>query len=189
MSTIRPRRARIAASVLALPCAAVALAATAAEDHAPPALADRFDAIAPLVGYEWTIDTKWTDGSALRARNQYRVGLNGQFVVADTYASEAGGDEYHRYHTVYVIDPNTGDLNAHGFSFDGTAAVVAFDIKASDDGDTVLEAITDNPAGQLKQSIELEGAHYTWNVWFRPTGAEEWAPMMVNGVWKRGKKL
>ncbi len=200
MNAIRTRRnSIITAAAFTLTCAVGTVAAPAANttasddattnDRAAPALADRFGAIAPLVGYEWTIDTQWTDGTALRARNQYRVGLNGQFVVADLFTSDAGREEYHRYHTVFVIDPGTGELKAHGFTFDGTASVVGFEIKASDDGDTVLEAITDNPGGRLRQSIELEGERYIWNVWFQPAGSDDWMPMMVDGVWNRGKKL
>lgn len=197
MNAIRTHRNYITSAALALTCALVSVSAAntttsddaTTNDRAAPALADRFDALAPLVGYEWTIDTQWTDGTALRARNQYRLGLNGQFVVADTYAADAGGEEYHRYHTVYVADPGTGDLIAHGFSFDGTASAVDFEILTSDEGNTVLQAVIENPAGHLKQSIELEGDQYTWNVWFQPTGGDAWRPMMVDGVWKRGKKL
>ncbi|MEO0484129.1 MAG: hypothetical protein AAF138_10965 [Planctomycetota bacterium] len=163
--------------------------AVAAHPHDGPELDDRFAAMAPLVGYEWTIDAKWADGTEIKARNQYRMGLNGQFVVADTFAADAGGPEYHRYHTIYTIDPRSRELIAHGFTFDGTAAVVEFELTESDDGDTVLQATTENPGGLLRQSIEIEGDRYVWNVWMQPAGMDEWMPMMTDGVWKRGEAL
>jgi len=82
--------------------------------------------LSALSGYigNWEIDTEWSDGSRLWGRNEFTVGLAGQFINIDTYARDGDGDKYQRYFSVYSADAETGELTAYGFNFDGTVTIV-----------------------------------------------------------------
>ncbi|MEL7474061.1 MAG: hypothetical protein AAGK04_12155 [Planctomycetota bacterium] len=168
---------------------AITIASGVREEDAKPKLADRFEALAPLVGYEWHVNEKWADGTTLEAKTEYRVGMAGQFIVSDTWARDNGGEWYHRYHNIYVIDPNTGEHSSVGVTFDGTSSSVTFDVKKSDDGDTLIEYNSEMQGGVLRQTLEIEQDQLLWNVWMKPGGAPDFMPLMTDGVWRRGKKL
>ena len=150
--------------------------------------AERPDAIADeglkpmerLIG-TWTIDAEWSDGSTLEATNEYRVGVGGMFIEVDTFASDGGGEQYHRYHSVYDYDAETDGVVAYGFDFMGERATVA--IELTDNG-----LITRSERGPMEiyQTIEFTDEDTMhWIVKARPAGSDgDWMPMM-DGEWKR----
>lgn len=49
----------------------------------------------PWVG-NWEVNTEWEGGRKLWARNEYKIGLGGRFLIADTYTKDSDGKVYHR---------------------------------------------------------------------------------------------
>ena len=138
-----------------------------------------------LAGYigNWEIDTEWADGSRLWGRNEFTVGLAGQFINIDTYAQDGDGEKYQRYFSVYSADAETGELTAYGFNFDGTVTVVD-DIELT--GGVADAALTTQwSAGdtRIKQTIKLLSKDaYSWKVW---QGSEENWELIMDATWKR----
>lgn len=182
-------------AVLALASLGSGGAPTASPPSAPPELAERYALVAPLVGHAWEINGAWADGRPIWARNEWRVGLNGQFVESRIFVTDESGDNYQRYHTVMSVDADTGVYRSYGFTYDGTANVVDNETKDSPDGDPMMVAEWDTPEGgmRIRQEVEfeLDRGRYLWRVWMRPAGDEaaEWAPLMVDSVWERKEKL
>ena len=155
----------------------------------PPA----FAALRPLVGYAWEIEATWSNGNALKARNEYRVGLNGNFVTADTFVSDAGGPEYQRYHSVFARHPSrAGVLQIHGFTYDGSVDVA--DMEIIDDGGAFPlmrvsgeRKLPDGSLVSLRQEIRMTSATaFTWKVWLvSPEGESQ----LMDGVYRRGRTL
>ena len=140
-----------------------------------------------LAGYigNWEIDAEWSDGSRLWGRNEFTVGLAGQFINIDTYArdGDGDGDKYQRYFSVYAADPTTGALTAYGFNFDGTVTIVD-DIELTG---TVTDAslTTRWSAGdsEIRQTIRLISEdEYSWKVW---SGSGDGWELIMDGTWKR----
>ncbi len=173
------KHALIATLIVALLCMAQAPTARAGEvplDGAP------LSALAGYIG-NWEIDTEWSDGSRLWGRNEFTVGLAGQFINIDTYARDGDGDKYQRYFSVYSADAETGELTAYGFNFDGTVTIVD-DIELS--GDVANATLTTRwNAGDsgIRQTIQLISKdEYTWKVW--SGSGDEWE-LIMDGTWKR----
>ncbi len=158
-----------------------------------PKLDERYAVLAPLVGHAYEIDGAWADGSPIWARNEYRVGLNGQFVESKVIAINEDGEKYQRYLTVMSIDKETGEFTSYGFTYDGTARAITNEIRESDDGDPVLfaEWNTSMPTGEMtiRQEVELKGDRYLWRVWARPAGSEASWNQMMDGAWIRKERL
>jgi len=141
--------------------------------------------LTPLLG-AWEIDTAWADGARLWARGEFKVGLGGRFIEGHTYVKDESGKLYERYHTLYGYDAASRKYFAHGFTFDGTAKVVPFEL-SEENGKLVYASqwkLADSAdAPEIKQKITFDGVHsYHWNVWSR-TGDGEWQTMM-DGAWK-----
>ena len=138
-----------------------------------------------LAGYlgNWEIDTEWSDGSRLWGRNEFTLGLAGQFINIDTYARDGDGDKYQRYFSVYSADAETGELTAYGFNFDGTVTIVD-DIELTGSvTDATLTTRWSAGDSDIRQSIQLISKdEYTWKVW--SGSGDEWE-LIMDGTWKR----
>lgn len=138
-----------------------------------------------LAGYlgNWEIDTEWSDGSRLWGRNEFTVGLAGQFINIDTYARDGDGDKYQRYFSVYSADAETGELTAYGFNFDGTVTIVD-DIELTGSvTDATLTTRWSAGDSDIRQTIQLVSKdEYTWKVW--SGSGDEWE-LIMDGTWKR----
>jgi hypothetical protein len=142
--------------------------------------------MAPFLG-NWEIEAKWADGTPLWARNEYRVGIGGKFVEANTYSKDKEGNVYERYATVFGYDEKAKHYAAHGFTFDGSMKVTPFEL-SDDNGHLVYSSQwkvgEGDQATEFKQSVTfLDNDSYRWLVSSRKPNAD-WEPMM-DGVWKR----
>jgi uncharacterized protein YndB with AHSA1/START domain len=137
-------------------------------------------ALAPFIG-DWEIESAWADGTALWARNEYRVSMNGAFVEATTWAKDGDGEPYPRYRTVYSWDGDS--IVATGFTFDGTVSTV--DMGVPGDGSPLLVAEWGEYPARIRQWVDapVDGA-YRWRVWMLPSDDAEPVAMM-DGMWKR----
>lgn len=163
-----------------------ALLATAFESPAAPEkLVDgEIAKLQPWIG-NWEINSKWASGQALWARNEYRVGLGGKFVEADTYAKDGDGEPYHRYKTIFTFDESKKKFVSYGFTSDGKVQVVENKLEQVD-GKVALTSSWAMGETEVKQTVKiLNNDEYAWNVWMRPVeGDAEWAQSM-EGTWKR----
>ncbi|MDX9911577.1 MAG: hypothetical protein RBS39_07095 [Phycisphaerales bacterium] len=158
----------------------------------PAELAPAFEPFRPLVGYAWEIDGAWTNGNPLRARNEYRVGLNGNFVTVDTFVSDGDGGEYQRYHSIVARHPSEpGVLQIHGFTYDGSVDIA--DMKIIGDGAHPIMRVTGErklPDGTflaLRQEVQLTSdTSFAWKVW---SVAPEGESQLMDGTYNRGRKL
>lgn len=136
----------------------------------------------PILG-AWEIDAEWADGSPLWARNEYRIGLGGKFVVADTYAKNSSGGVYHRYMTVFGYDPDEETYYSWGFVYDGAAKRVPIQIDEKEGRLTLTSEWEASPGAMIRQQVTVAAEdHYDWQVWQKRDG--DWSEIM-NGQWKR----
>ncbi len=160
--------------------------ATAFESPAPPEkLADgEIAKLQPYIG-NWEINSKWANGQALWARNEYRIGMSGKFVEANTYAKDGDGKPYHRYKTIFTYDEAKKKFVSYGFTSEGKVQVVENNVEIVD-GKIALTSSWAMGESEVKQTVKLvSDEEYTWNVWTRPKdGDAEWKPAM-EGTWKR----
>ena len=152
------------------------------------ALDGRFGGLSRLAGYAYEIDGAWMDGAPIKARNEYRADLGGQALVSRVYTTDAAGDVYQRYFTVWTRNPSSGDLSAYGVTNDGSAELVGATMSENDDGTTTVASSWSNatPGGAVRQEIQLNrtGTAYDWRVWVKPAGTDRWTQMM-DGRWER----
>jgi hypothetical protein len=152
-----------------------------AEPASQPASAQQgLDMLKKMVGGEWTVEAKWSDGSPLKAREAFEMGAGDRFVYCKTFASRADGTEYMRYNTMFgVMD---GKLTAWAFSYDGTAETSTMEV----DGNTLWikrEVKSGEGKAILKQSITLvDNDHFNWKVWME-SGAS--TTQLMDGMWVR----
>lgn len=142
--------------------------------------------LAPLAGYlgNWEIEGAWADGTPLWSRNEFTVGLGGNFVVARTFTKNEAGEIYQRYTTYFGADKTSGNLVSHGFTYDGSMAVVD---PMEVGGEPGLESLTSqftSGGPTVRQTVQLTSrSSYTWKVWIQ-TGQDPWQQVM-DGVWHR----
>lgn len=144
-----------------------------------------FGPLGDMAGFEWTIDAAWSDGSPLRARNLYRPILGGRYMTAQTFADDGEG-EYERYFTVYSVNAETGDIDAHGFGFNGATSTVS--LERVGDAGSIYRGQWPDGQTEYKQEIEIKGDHCLWRVWSRQLDTEEWSQIM-DARWDRGRRL
>lgn len=173
------KQSLIAGLIVALLCIPQATTARAGE---VPLDGTPLSALAGYIG-NWEIDTEWTDGSRLWGRNEFTVGLAGQFINIDTYARDNDGEKYQRYFSVYSADPETGALRAYGFNFDGSVTVVD-DIELTGDvADATLTTRWSAGDSEIRQTIQLISENeYTWKVW--SGSGDDWE-LIMDDTWRR----
>lgn len=150
--------------------------------------------LAPLAAYigDWEVSAFWSGGQHVWARNEYRVLMNGAFVLASTWVSDAGGEPYLRYQTMYAWDAARGAIVGHGFTNDGTTETLVFTQEADEAG-APLALVTEWASGQdgsgpvVRQRTAIPSPAdetYAWQVWFlSPSG--EAAVAVMDDVWRR----
>lgn len=184
----RPRAALLAFGAGLLIAGAFGLGAAKPELVAPPRPAALHEgsltAYAPFLG-AWEIEGAWTNGDPIRARNTYEVGIGGRFIEAHTVATDAQGDPYERYLTVIAWDEGKQSALSYGFTFDGSVGAVPLKRDADAERPTYT-AVWPGMGGKLRQRLEFapDGDSYSWKVWHRAEGAEDWT-LMMDGVWHR----
>jgi hypothetical protein len=141
---------------------------------------------APFIG-DWEITDTWSDGTALWARNEYRVLMDGAFVDALTWAKDGDGEPYLRYYTVFAWDAANGKLITHGFQTDGSASVHDLG-RAGDGADAGFTSEWGSYPARIRQQVDMpEDGTYRWRVWMIPAeGAEPRA--MMDGHWMRRER-
>jgi hypothetical protein len=162
--------------------------AAAPDQAAAPKLNEHLALFQPFIG-TWEINAQWESGDPLWARNEYRVGMNGNFVLASTWARDANGEIYQRYQTTWRYDPERDQVESHGFTYDGSYVRMDTEIHQAGEGNPVIgsrwKASDDAP--WFRQEVQmLDDNTYSWKVWTSPDG-NEWIPMM-DGQWKRTSK-
>ena len=136
----------------------------------------------------WVIDGGWKNGDRLWAKNEYSVGMNGNFVEARTYAKNEHGKAYQRYLTIWRFNKDKGAVESHGFTYDGSVDVNETEIDGSGDGHPVFRSKWQQADGSyIKQEVQLiDDLSYSWKVWTSGDG-EQWERIM-DGVWKKQVK-
>lgn len=130
---------------------------------------------------QWEIDTTWSDGTPLRSRNVFTVGLGGRFLEAQTFAADGDGDMYERYRTIYAYDNETGQIVSYGFTYDGSVTIVD-DMKLDEDGPALTSEWSGDGAA-IRQTVKfLSPDEYNWKVWTRTDG--DWG-LIMDANWHR----
>lgn len=149
-------------------------------------LNENLKCFAPFLG-TWVIDTEWSNGGKLWAKNKYEIGLGGNFVMARTWAKDGDGEPYERYLTIFAWDKGKNRVVSHGFTFDGSVQQVDMEVESSDGKEVIRSQFQPNPVEDMviKQEVSLiDENQYDWKVWSRASESAEFQPMM-DGVWKR----
>ena len=138
----------------------------------------------PFIG-NWEVTTEWANGQTLWARNEYRVGLGGKFVEADTYAKDGNGKPYHRYRTIFTYDESKKKFVSYGFTNDGTVQVVENDVEDID-GKIALTSSWAAGKTEIKQTVrEMSDKQFGWKVWMRPADGESDWNQSMDAKWER----
>lgn len=157
--------------------------ATAQTKSRPP-IKTELEGFGPFVG-TWVIDGQWIGGNKLWAKNEYSVGMNGNFIEARTFAKNQYGKIYQRYLTIWRFNPDKGSVESYGFTYDGTVTVTDSEIDNSDPAHPVIRSQWAQPDGsRIKQEVRHTDADsYAWKVWSSSDGSD-WK-LIMDGVWKR----
>ena len=152
-------------------------------------LKEKLASFTPYVGV-WEIDTEWANGSSLWAKNEYSVGMNGNFFEAVTWTKNEAGKVYQRYRTIWRYNPDKDVIESYGFTYDGSVTVTQSELDATDPKRPIIRSKwRPNPESSfIKQEVQISknGKTYDWRVWSSPD-EKEWTKMM-DGVYKRVEK-
>ncbi len=134
---------------------------------------------------DWTIDATWSWGNRLRGRNEYRVGLNGEFLEVKTIVQDNEGPVYERYFSFYTYDKNTESFVAMGLNSDGSTSSLPHTLEVID-GLPQMEFVTTNPDGSSLRQIlaAIDKDTCDWRVWMTAAG-EETEQQIMEGQWER----
>lgn len=167
---------------LALP---LSLNAQATEADETRNLNEHLMAFAPYEG-TWICESEWTAGGAFWAKNEYAVGMNGNFLEAATFARNSSGGIYQRYKTTWLYNMSENRMEAYGFTYDGTVIVTYPEIDSSGEGQPVIRSQWKQPGGTfVKQEVQMNAdlATYHWRVW-SSKDEKNWNQIM-DGTWKK----
>ena len=148
---------------------------------------EHLTAFAPYVG-QWTCDSKWQAGSEFWAQNDYSVGMNGNFLKANTSTKNASGGIYQRYETTWLYDQKEERLETYGFAYDGTVTRTYPEIVQVDDKHPIIRSAWQQPDGSfIKQEVQMDDGEksYQWRVW-SSSDEKEWA-LLMDGVWNKSE--
>ncbi len=146
-------------------------------------LRSELSAFRPFIG-TWVFDGAFKNGRKLWAKNQYEIGMNGNFVTATTFAKDGKGNEYERYKTVWRWDGEKQKVIAHGFTSDGSYDETVMEIDTSDEGKPSISSITSAkgaPVGMKHTMKIVDETSFSWKVW--STASKE--PLLLDGVWQK----
>ena len=134
---------------------------------------------------DWEIDATWADDSALWSRNEFRVGLGGEFLEIRTYAKDENDTIYQRYFTIFAYNKETQKLQSYGFTYDGTVTVVD-DVKMEGSvSDATLTSQWNDGKAQIRQEIQIVSRdEYSWKVWSGDSDGHSWLLIMAAN-WRR----
>ncbi len=157
------------------------------DDTGTPRLKDNLQFFAPYAG-TWEIDGQWMAGGDIWARNDYSIGMNGNFFRALTWSKNEAGRVYQRYETIWRIAPDSGALQSYGFTYDGTVTVTESEIDDSGPGGHPIIRAQWQGAGanpHIKQEVQMaeDEKSYAWRVWSSADG-KEWTQIM-DGTWRK----
>jgi hypothetical protein len=161
----------------------IALAAAAGADDAAAPADGPLAAVAPYVGGEWTIDGKWKNGEALKAREVFTWGLGNKFVEVRTWVSrDDGSGEYERYRGIFAV--KDGKLVSYNFAYDGRNTLD--DVSVEGNVLKIRRAVTDVDAPTvIHQELERAGDDkFKWRVWLERDGKKD---QIMDGEWVRRK--
>jgi len=167
----------------------VSATAHASEPIARPPRPDKLAAgpLEPLNYFigDWTIDATWAWGNRLRGRNEYRVGLQGQFLEVATIVQDNDGPVYERYYSFYTYDAQSESFVAMGLNSDGSTSSMPHTLEVVNDL-PVMAFDTENPDGsRLRQRFEaIDQDNCAWTVWLTRAG-ETTEQQIMDGRWER----
>jgi hypothetical protein len=155
---------------------------------AAPELDENLSPLLPYLGY-WEVNSEWSSGDKLWARNEFSIGLGGKFVEARTYTKDEDGTAYCRYLTIYAWDKEQSKIVSHGFTYDGTTSLgLPLETSTSADGKPQLNSMwkpDPKSDAEIKQTITIiDDGSYSWKVWSRPDEDGKFEQIM-DGVWKK----
>lgn len=137
------------------------------------------ESLAPFIG-DWEVETTWSNGTALWARNEYRVMLGGAYIDVLTWARDGEGDPYLRYYSVYRWDTEQEKIVATGFQSDGTSESLV--MEPGGDAGGFRTEWGEYPM-RIRQSIGVpEDGRYAWKVWML-AGAEAEPAELISAEW------
>lgn len=140
----------------------------------------------PFIG-TWTTDAIWNSGEPLVGRSVFRMGHASGYAVADTFAKDGDGPEYHRYRSMYVRDADRGWM-AYSSDFAGALSDVSITFRDEDAGlaiDTRNQMTQGEQVSEIDQTSAITGPEtFRWTVRMRSLPDGAWTPLM-NAVWRR----
>jgi len=164
--------------------ATTATADAPAVEESAPFSGTPLEALAGYLG-NWEINGAWLNGTPIWSRNEFTVGIGGNFLVGRTFTKNEKGELYERYLTMFAHDAKSGNFKSHGFTFDGTVTVVDPLEVGGEAGQESITTKWSSGGSDLKQSVQLTSkTSYSWKVWVRETGTQDWT-LIMDGVWKR----
>jgi hypothetical protein len=143
--------------------------------------------MAPLERFagEWEIDSKWSDGTPLKARSEIEWGLNKKILKAKTFVKD-GDKEYQRYESVFAWHPEKKQLYQISFAYDGSIGETLIEDKGDDTLHIGYEAFDPKKPSTVRQIIKfLDKDHYQWKVSIKD--GDGWKEIM-DSTWKRKSK-
>lgn len=153
-----------------------ALTAQASETANP--LKGELSRISPWIG-TWQFKGEWSNGNTLWSQAEYRPILGGAVLDGRVFVSDNGGEVHQRYRSLFRWSKDTGAVESHNFSDDGTYAVSYLSVDGSvsttewSSGDTTIS-----------ERMELTTPDtMRWQVWALAEDGSR--TLLIDGVWNR----
>jgi hypothetical protein len=172
-------RALLSAASLLL----IGLVGAAPEATTKPAV-NHLKPLEPFAG-EWLMDSRWDNGTPLKARAVYAWHLNGKHLRTQTFLPTPDGGEVQRYDGFFSWNAAKGSLVHYSIAVDGGVREGICDVvdeKTLRLGFTPYDA-SDDP--QIRQTMELVSPdEFKWTVEMKQAG--EWK-RLISASWMRKK--
>ena len=137
----------------------------------------------PYVG-AWQLETKTKDGTPVKAKSEFLVGIDGNFLVQNMFYRNEDGKEYQEFHAVWRWDNASKKIVCHQFSRDGSHQALKPVIQLDDNGKPSITTVTAKPGSPvaLQETTKMiDDKSYRWTAIV--SGAKD-APAM-EGIWKK----
>ena len=127
----------------------------------------------------WEVETQWADGTPLWARNEFRIGLGGNFIEASSFTKDENDKVYERYYTIFANDTESDSITSYGYTYDGSVTIIEGINVANVDGFVTMTTEWSAGADAIRQTVSVTSNEtYHWKVWAKSAGQEGWALIM-----------
>ena len=127
----------------------------------------------------WEVDTHWSDGTPLWARNEFRVGLGGNFIEARSFTKDENDEVYERYYTIFANETERNTITSYGYTYDGTVTIIRDINLEHADGMVIMTTEWTAGTDAVRQTVRAtSGDTYSWKVWAKGDGQADWSLIM-----------